>query len=465
MRGRRAFATLLSLFSIVLFVHTLSVASILAIGVDLSKAGRPHQDSLQPSVPLYGGESNSGVVYRYVRGIVATTPVFTLESVSVESPHPYSNNYNNVWEITRPEAGRMRIHFVYIRTESGYDYVRVKNATGTIFSTYSGSYSDVWSSWVTGNTIVIQLTSDSSDYRDGFIADRLEWTPRPSLQVTVSADPSTVWSDSSSTIRATVTTSDGSSPTISYSWTATGGSLSSTTGNPVTWRAPTVSSQTTYRISVTASASGYTSGSGYVDATVKPKDVVATSLTVTLSPSEITENTRTAITISGRLTRADTGSGIANQPIYFDLLGSVTTRTTDANGYYSLSTEVTYSRGTHQISAQFTGAETSNIVFKSSNASATVTAQINILPYVVTLIAAISICVVIGVGLYRRRGKRHEITAAPSKPPVPPVVTPPSLPPPKPITPPPPAKTTCPGCGAALPPGARFCGKCGAKLS
>jgi len=285
-----------------------------------------------------------------------------------------------------------------------------------------------------------------------------------SLQCTVSADPGTVRSGGSSTVRATVTVSDGSSPSVSYSWTATGGSLSSTTGNPVTWTAPSASSQTTYRISVTVSASGYTQGSNYVDITVAPKDLVTTSLTITLSPSQITENTRATIAISGRLTRADTGAGIADKSVSLEWTGGSTTKRTDANGYYSHSTDVAYKLGTYQFTVRFDGTETGSTVFKSSSSSANLSVQVNVLPVLLTLIALIFICAIIGFGLHRRRMRRRKIAAAPPKPPVMSVIAPPVPSPPKPVTPPKPAKPTCPRCGTALPPGAKFCGKCGAKL-
>ncbi|MGB3219733.1 MAG: phosphodiester glycosidase family protein, partial [Anaerolineae bacterium] len=45
-------------------------------------------------------------------------------SCLAESPHPYSNNYNNTWTLTNPNssATATRIHFSRIETESGYDY-------------------------------------------------------------------------------------------------------------------------------------------------------------------------------------------------------------------------------------------------------------------------------------------------------------------------------------------------------
>jgi len=135
--------------------------------------------SIIPSAPaggLYAGTSNPAVVYRYIGGAEweTLTPIPASENVSIQSPHPYSNNYNAMWNITRSGATAMKVHFTYIRTESGYDYVYVKNGNGTVINSYSGSYDDTWSSWVSGNTILIQLLSDYSITYDGFVIDKLQ---------------------------------------------------------------------------------------------------------------------------------------------------------------------------------------------------------------------------------------------------------------------------------------------------
>jgi hypothetical protein len=45
------------------------------------------------------------------------------DSISVASPHPYLNNYDEYWYVERPGALAMRVHFSYIDTEfDGYPY-------------------------------------------------------------------------------------------------------------------------------------------------------------------------------------------------------------------------------------------------------------------------------------------------------------------------------------------------------
>ncbi|MHA1975198.1 MAG: CUB domain-containing protein, partial [Candidatus Hodarchaeales archaeon] len=51
----------------------------------------------------------------------------TTESYVIESAHPYSNNFDYTWTITKPGATQIRVHFTKIDTEYRYDYVYVYN--------------------------------------------------------------------------------------------------------------------------------------------------------------------------------------------------------------------------------------------------------------------------------------------------------------------------------------------------
>ena len=92
----------------------------------------------------------------------------------IESPHPYPNGYNDSWTVRRAGASEIRVHFSKITTESGYDYVTLYDGAGNTVRTYSGSYSDFWSPWVAGGTIVVALRSDGSNTAYGFRIDRGE---------------------------------------------------------------------------------------------------------------------------------------------------------------------------------------------------------------------------------------------------------------------------------------------------
>lgn len=87
---------------------------------------------------LYAGTANPGVVYKYEGG-TQWNPISPTgepedvisESINIESLHPYPNDYDNTWTITRSGVAVMRVHFSYIRTESYCDYVYIKDMVET----------------------------------------------------------------------------------------------------------------------------------------------------------------------------------------------------------------------------------------------------------------------------------------------------------------------------------------------
>lgn len=82
----------------------------------------------------------------------------------------YEDKCYETWTITQPGVRKIRVHFVWIRTERGYDHV--KTSAG---NDWSGYYNDVWSNWKYGDTIVITLTSDISKTDEGFLIDYIEY--------------------------------------------------------------------------------------------------------------------------------------------------------------------------------------------------------------------------------------------------------------------------------------------------
>jgi len=106
----------------------------------------------------------------------ATTPAAGCGGLA-ESPHPYADNYNNTWTLTNPDtnATSTRIHFSRLETESGWDYVYVRDGNNNQINSFTGNYSSgVWSGTVPGRTVKVQLTSDGSVTAWGFCVDRIE---------------------------------------------------------------------------------------------------------------------------------------------------------------------------------------------------------------------------------------------------------------------------------------------------
>jgi len=100
-------------------------------------------------------------------------------NVLAESPHPYPNNYDQTWTISQAGAGQIRVHFTQLDVESNWDYVYIYDGDNNLITTYTGSYRDLWTDNVTGDTIKVRLVSDYSITGYGFTIDRKETGAAP----------------------------------------------------------------------------------------------------------------------------------------------------------------------------------------------------------------------------------------------------------------------------------------------
>jgi len=98
-----------------------------------------------------------------------------------QTPHNYANNSTYAYTYTYPGATQVGVHFNRIATESGYDFLRIKNAAGTVIYSVSGSpvtngtgsafgRTDGWA-YIPGNTITIELVTDYSVVNYGYLTD------------------------------------------------------------------------------------------------------------------------------------------------------------------------------------------------------------------------------------------------------------------------------------------------------
>lgn len=138
-------------------------------------------------------KSRKGVIMRNEKQIFKILVVFlfitlnaspalaVVESYTLDSPHPYPNNYDNTWTITKTGATKVRVHFENIEIESGYDRLYVKDKDDSVLweseTVYGGkkTYTDLWSPWANGNTIKIQLKTDPTVTYWGFKIDKIEY--------------------------------------------------------------------------------------------------------------------------------------------------------------------------------------------------------------------------------------------------------------------------------------------------
>lgn len=90
----------------------------------------------------------------------------------IESPHNYPSNYNHTWNISQPNACKIRLHFSKLETESVHDRIDIYDYNDTLIKSYSGAYDEMWTPWVDGDTIKVRLKTDQSQTKFGFVIDR-----------------------------------------------------------------------------------------------------------------------------------------------------------------------------------------------------------------------------------------------------------------------------------------------------
>jgi hypothetical protein len=117
--------------------------------------------------------------------VVVPLPTGALETVteamSIESPHPYPDNYDETWVITKPGAKQVEVHFSNLRTYNWYDKVYIYDGDDNQITYYYGWYGSFWTPWVNGDTIKVRLTSDHDSLVDyGFSIDSIQFK-RPEL--------------------------------------------------------------------------------------------------------------------------------------------------------------------------------------------------------------------------------------------------------------------------------------------
>lgn len=117
-----------------------------------------------------GSVTKNGFTVDMIEYVLPTSGGNVVETYYLDSPHPYTDNYNSTWTISKSGASNIRVYFASIDTESNYDYVRTSAG-----DSWSGAYTGVWSSWSGSSSINVTLTSDGSVTRQGFRIEKIEY--------------------------------------------------------------------------------------------------------------------------------------------------------------------------------------------------------------------------------------------------------------------------------------------------
>jgi hypothetical protein len=301
----------------------------------------------------------------------------TQASYVIASAHNYANSYTYTWPAkTVSGATKIRVHFTRLEVEATYDKVFILNSAGTTIQTFglttaTSTYATgVWSDWVTGDTLKVKLTTDSSVQKWGFATDLVEYetgtTPPPTNVltngVTASGSLAAVGATATWTITVpsgctqmysvlTCGTSDydlygklGSAPTTSsYTWrgyTSGGEEVTQASPGAGTWYIMVLSYSGTgaYQLTCTLTTSTADTTVPTVSITSPANGAtVSGSVTVTVSASDNVGVTSTAISIDGgsyttSLTWATTGVADGSHTIQ--------ARAGDAAGNYGYSSTI-----------------------------------------------------------------------------------------------------------------------------
>ena len=107
----------------------------------------------------------------------------TIENYTLQSNHPYANNFDYTWTITKPGYNKIAVHFVNISLEypgqggyDSYDRIIIYNSQMKEIARYhgiNGIINDLWTPYSDGNTIYVRLVTDESVTDYGFYIDQV----------------------------------------------------------------------------------------------------------------------------------------------------------------------------------------------------------------------------------------------------------------------------------------------------
>jgi subtilisin family serine protease len=99
-------------------------------------------------------------------------------SRKIETPKPYQENMDQVWDIQIPGASMVALRFNQFSLEPGYDRLVFFDGAGHIIGMWTGEPDQQWSPLAEGDTIKIRLITDRSVQAPGFTIDQVNFKGR-----------------------------------------------------------------------------------------------------------------------------------------------------------------------------------------------------------------------------------------------------------------------------------------------
>lgn len=151
----------------------------------LLKSNQPHltyseiiERMMRTSLPLgtlRGRTIAGGVVNAYYALHNEMAPIdsedpfhWASRAETYSTPHPYDASMTTTYTIHVPGAKKISVYFETFETETSFDNVKFKDASGNVIETWSGKHSDRYSPVVEGDTMIIEFKSDKTVQKYGF---------------------------------------------------------------------------------------------------------------------------------------------------------------------------------------------------------------------------------------------------------------------------------------------------------
>ena len=161
------------------------------LGLYLAQEGRrPHAETIErmiaTSVPssayrrttVSGGRADAYNLLTNTRPARQEPPADQWQSERMtevfESVHPYANSSKLSRTISVPGAKYIRVLVKKLDTESGYDFLTVKDASGAVIEKLSGKLDDFTTDYVSGDSVLIEFSADGSQAAWGFLIEEVQ---------------------------------------------------------------------------------------------------------------------------------------------------------------------------------------------------------------------------------------------------------------------------------------------------
>ena len=161
------------------------------LGLYLAQEGRrPHAETIErmiaTSVPssayrrttVSGGRADAYNLLTDTRPARQEPPADQWQSERMtevfESVHPYANSSKLSRTINVPGAKYIRVVVKKLDTESGYDFLTVKDSSGAVIEKLSGKLEDFTSDYVAGDSVLIEFSADGSQAAWGFLVEEVQ---------------------------------------------------------------------------------------------------------------------------------------------------------------------------------------------------------------------------------------------------------------------------------------------------